>query len=115
MIRGLSVKAFVSIAIGLIFAASSGHAAQPMSLYWNEMTLPLDECVRRGSAALTEAGFTNLHNASPFILASRGDYSAAFFCGTHKGLISLVVAGPDGAMDDAFVASISQKFPGQRR
>jgi hypothetical protein len=116
MCRRSSIVIFVSISAALIFSAqSSGLAAQPMSLYWNELILPLDECVRRASAALTDAGFTNLQNKSPFIGASHGDYTALFFCGTHKGLITLVVAGPDSATNEAFVASISAKFPGKRR
>jgi hypothetical protein len=97
------------------FALSSGSAApQPVRLYWNQTSLPLDTCVQRASDALKASGFTNEYNQTPFIGAFHGDYSATFFCGTDKGLIVLFVAGPDDSVSLALVASITTKFPGHR-
>jgi hypothetical protein len=106
----------MSLYVILSSSCSVGHAAQTMmSFYWNELSLPMGDCVQRASSALTQAGFTDLHNQSPFIEASHGDYTALFFCGTHKGLITLVTMGPDQATSAAFLTSITSRFPGQRR
>ena len=106
----LTMSMLVTAAVG----AECGYAQaeQLPSFYWNEVTLPLDECVQRVGVALTASGFT-VQTQTPFIVGTHEQYKAVYFCGTHKGLLSLVVYGPDQAVSSAFLTSITSRFPGR--
>src|SRR5437763_814155 len=105
----------LSAILGFWFVQSGAAAAPAISVYWNQMNLSLNNCVRLASAALTEAGFANLQNQSPFIGATHDEYAATIFCGTEKGLIALLVAGPDRAVSGAFVTSIGSRLQNRGR
>ena len=101
-----------SMSIGLVSALSCAYAA---AFRWDETTLPMSECASRATAALTEAGFTDLQNKFPFMAAGHGEYIAIIFCGTHKGLLTYTVIGPDETVNGAYIAAIAARFQARTR
>src|SRR6202795_1732511 len=74
----------------------STSAAQPViaSVYFNT-PLSFNACMDRTSRVLRELGFENWQKIQTAIAFTYGDYGGDVYCITDKGIIMVVVAGPD--------------------
>jgi hypothetical protein len=66
------------------------------------------------SAALSELGFTAIRRGKTAVGGTYGDYVAQVTCITTKGVIFVVVAGPDGVTVNDHLNSITQKIQQSR-
>src|SRR5262249_50199800 len=108
-----SILGCASAIVGLT-ALLTPAVAQPAltSRYWNS-NLSFNRCMDTTSAALKELGFTNSHTTTA-VWGSYGDYSAQVICATSKGLIIVLVSGPDSGAATDHVQSIAQKIQNTR-
>jgi hypothetical protein len=109
----LSILRHAFVVIGAI-AISEAAVAQPaLSSNWWNSNLSFNRCMDATSSALKELGFTH-DRFTTAVGGNYGDYATQVICATTKGVIIVIVSGPDGATVKDHLQSITQKIQNTR-
>ena len=104
-----------SVLVGLTAISPAAVAQRPgIASNWWGSNLSFNRCMDVTSAALRELGFTPTAQLEKAVGGIYGDYMAQVICATAKGVIVVVVAGPDGITAAEHMNSITQKIQKSR-
>lgn len=102
---GLSVALTGS---ALLQGAALGQPAMPNSYF--DTALSFNACMQRAAAAMRDAGFMNIQTLATAVGGTYGDFNGQITCITPKGLVVVIVAGPDNKTALDHMTKLSQKM-----
>jgi hypothetical protein len=110
MIRKTCLTYLGMLPFGSILFQSTS-AAQPViaSVYFNT-PLSFNACMDRTSRVLQELGFANVQRLQTAMAFTYGDYGGDVYCITDKGIIMVVVAGPDSRIGVNHMNAITERM-----
>jgi hypothetical protein len=96
------------------FAATPAVGQLGYALYtqWNDTTLPLADCKRRGERALRKAGFSDdfVTTSNSVYGRRKGGYTAAARCVTSKKFVFFAISGPKGDLSSKYLNEIAKNY-----
>jgi hypothetical protein len=89
--------------------------AQPAltTQYW-DTNLAFNQCMDVVQGSLTSLKFTDIARTTTAVNGHFGDYSVQVICATAKGMMILIVSGPDGKTAINHAQAIQQKITAAR-
>ncbi len=85
-------------------------ATPSVSTAYFDTALSFNTCMQRGESALQAYGAENVQRLNTAISGTYGDFTVMVVCITTKGLILVMVAGPDATTGANHLNSVVQKM-----